>query len=93
MTGLRILNPVPPSLVTERPLADRPSSLAGLRLGVLDNRKANAGDLLTAVADGIVARHPDIELVVERKLASAAAPTEVLDRLRTCHAVVLAIAD
>ena len=94
--GIRFHTPVPPSVVTERPLADRlgrPTGLAGARIGLLDNRKANAGALLAAVAGELAARHPDLETVVEQKLASAAAPDDVLDRLRSCHAVILAIAD
>ncbi len=96
MTGIAFHRPVPPSVVVERPLADRlapPTGLAGARIGLLDNRKANAGALLAAVAGELAARHPDIETVVEHKLASAAAPDEVLERLRACHAVILAIAD
>lgn len=90
---ITFLSPVPPSLVTEHPLAPRLDSLAGRRIGLLDNRKANAGALLDSVAGELAARHPDVEVLTEHKLASAAAPDDVLDRLRTCHAVVLAIAD
>ena len=93
MTGIAILNPVPPSVVTEHPLATRLDGLAGARIGLLDNRKANALGLLRSVAGELTDRHPDVEVVTEHKLASAGAPDDVLDRLRTCHAVILAIAD
>jgi hypothetical protein len=90
---ITFLSPVPPSLITEHPLAHRLDTLAGRRIGLLDNRKANAGALLDSVAEQLTARFADVEVVTEHKLASAAAPDDVLDRLRTCHAVVLAIAD
>lgn len=93
MDSLTFLNPVPPSLVDERPLAPRLDRLDGHRLGLLDNRKTNAGGLLDRVGTGLAERHPDLEIVTEQKLASAAAPAEVIERLQTCHAVLLAIAD
>jgi hypothetical protein len=93
MSGIRILNPVPPSLIDEHPLAPRLGGLAGRRIGLLENRKANALGLVQAVARAITERHPDIEVVTEHKNAPAAAPGDVMERLRTCHAVILAIAD
>jgi hypothetical protein len=93
MNTISFLSPVPPSLVTEHRLAPRLDHLAGRRIGLLDNRKANAGALLASVAGELTGRHPDVEFVTEHKLASAAAPDEVMGRLQSCHAVVLAIAD
>ncbi len=93
MSPLTILSPVPRSVVTERPLAARPVTIGGTRVGLLDNRKANAGALLEVVGRELTARHPDIELVSEHKSAPAPAPDAVHARLRTCDAVVLAIAD
>jgi hypothetical protein len=38
-------------------LAPRPTSLQGLRLGLVDNRKVNAGPILEKIADRLAARH------------------------------------
>jgi len=43
----------PPGLA----LAPRPRSLAGLRLGLVDNRKVNAAAILERIADRLAARH------------------------------------
>ena len=93
MSELSFLSPVPPSVVAEHPLSGRIPALDGARIGLLDNRKANALGLLESVGRELVARHRGVELVLEHKLASAGAPEDVLGRLRTCDAVVLAIAD
>lgn len=96
---VRFYSPVAPSRVEERPLADRLDGFARrdrsdvVRIGLLDNQKANAGHLLEAVGRGLTARHPGIELVTERKIATSPSPPEVMERLRSYDAVVLAIAD
>lgn len=46
MTELIVYDPTGRVEVEPRPLAPRPSSIAGLRVGVLDNTKWNAGRLL-----------------------------------------------
>ena len=93
MGSLEILSPVAPTRSMERPLAPRLGQLEGARVGLLDNQKANAGLLLEGVGRELAARHPDLALTVEQKIATSASPAEVMDRLRTCDAVVLAIAD
>jgi hypothetical protein len=93
VAGLEFLVPVPPSVVSERPLAPRLAALDGRRLALLDNQKANAGALLGQIAGHLARLHPDIDLVMERKAATSAAPEHVMAHLRTCDAVILAIAD
>lgn len=93
MAPLEFLSPVAPTRVDERPLAARPDVLAGRRIALLDNQKANAGRLLQAVGAEISRRHADVDLVTEKKIATSPSPAEVMDRLRTVDAVVLAIAD
>jgi hypothetical protein len=39
------------------PLAPRPASLQGLRLGLVDNRKINAAAILEKIAERLAARH------------------------------------
>jgi hypothetical protein len=93
MASLTILSPVAPTRVDEHPLADRLDGLDGARIALLDNQKANAGRLLDTVGVELTRRFPSVALTTERKIASAGSPAEVMDRLRTCDAVVLAIAD
>lgn len=93
MAPLQILSPVAEPRVTERPLAPRPDTLAGKRVALLDNQKANAGRLLVAVGHHLTSSHPGLVLTTERKIATSPSPEEVMGRLRTCDAVVLAIAD
>lgn len=38
-------------------LAPRPATLKGLRLGLVDNRKVNAGPILEKIADRLAAKH------------------------------------
>ena len=93
MTMIDILSPVAATRTVELALAPRLPELKRVRIGWLDNMKANAGDLLGFVAAAWQARGCDFELVRAAKNATVAAPDAVMRRLRTCHAVVLAIAD
>ncbi len=87
---LEVHVPVAEPRVDAAPLAARPATLDGCRIGWLDNRKANAGALLDALA-----RHLGgaATAVRQTKDATAAAPDVVMAHLKSCHAVVLAIAD
>ncbi|MEL7156846.1 MAG: hypothetical protein AAFN30_09635 [Actinomycetota bacterium] len=93
MSTLRILSPVAETRTVERPLADRPSALARRRIALLDNQKANAGLLLEEVGRHLAGANPDMVIERERKIATSPSPDEVLGRLQTVDAVVLAIAD
>lgn len=93
MTIVEILIPVAATRVKDSPLAPRLSSLSGKRIGCLDNMKANAGALLRYTAEALRARGHVFEVVNAAKNATAAAPDTVMAHLKTCDAVVLAIAD
>ena len=93
MASLQFYAPAAPSRVAEQPLAERPTGLDGLTVALLDNQKANAGRLLAEVGAELGRRHPGMAVVTERKIATSPSPAEVMDRLRTVDAVVLAIAD
>jgi len=93
MPMIEICVPVATPRVNARPLAPRPAAIAGHRIGWLDNRKANAGLLLREVEAAWRAAGRAFESVWCAKNATAAAPDEVMRHLRTCDAVVLAIAD
>ena len=53
---MRVLSPVGATAATIKPLARRRPSLAGLRIGVLDNSKPNADVLLDRVAERLAER-------------------------------------
>ena len=78
---MKILNPLgaraSASSVT-KPLAPRPRSLRGLRIGVLDNSKPNADVLLVGVAELIVARESAAEIVRWQK-PGASYPAAMMD--------------
>lgn len=85
-----ILSPVPPVMADKIPLAPRPESLAGARIGILDNCKANAGRLLASVADYLVEHEHAVLGPSERKPHTAMpAPDTVLDRLVADSDIVL----
>jgi hypothetical protein len=90
---IEILVPVAATRVHERSLAPRVDNLAGRRVGLLSNRKANAGLLLDVLAEELTRLVGAVELMSEAKGAASAAPAEVMGRLVRCDAVVLAIAD
>jgi hypothetical protein len=73
----------PDGVVTEPPhrLAPARATLAGARIGVLDNLKPNAGLLLTSVADQLAARAKAPAPLVLTKNAAKPAPPEVLEQL------------
>ena len=93
MTIVDVLVPVAATRVVDRPLSPRLASLSGKRIACLDNRKANAGALLHYTAQALRDSGHDFEIVMAAKNATAAAPATVMAHLKTCDAVVLAIAD
>ena len=62
-------------------------------IGFLNNRKANAGFLLTQVETHLREAWGDFTVVTGEKNAALAAPADVQARLSTCDAVVFAIGD
>ncbi len=62
-------------------LAPSPPVLSGLRIGVLDNTKPNAGLLLGQMASRLAERTGAIVAHTETKNAALAAPDQVLGRL------------
>jgi hypothetical protein len=93
MTSIKILSPVAPTRVVERPLANRRADLPGRHIGLLDNQKANAAGLLDEVGRELVDRYPTLTITREHKIATSPSPPDVMERMRTYDAVVLAIAD
>jgi hypothetical protein len=82
----------PRGVVEAAPLATSPrvKSLAGLRLGLLDNTKWNAGKLLRGVRDRLARKHAFAAVNYYRKesFAAAAAP-ELLAEIAANNDIVL----
>jgi hypothetical protein len=93
MPLIELLDPTSAPRVKELPLARRPGSLAGKKLGFLSNGKANASLLLVEIEQLLAARLGGLAIVWRDKGAAEPAPEEVMERLRLCDAVITAIAD
>lgn len=93
MPMIEILSPVPPTRTARRTLAARLDGLAGRRIAWFDNQKANAAALLAGLAAALRDQGVTFASVVLDKNATAPAPPDMMAHLKTCDAVVLAIAD
>ena len=85
---MNVLSPLGATAAIVKPLARRRPSLAGLRIGVLDNSKPNAGVLLHRVAELLAARTGAAGVRGWSK-PSAARPAEILDDIARGADVVL----
>ncbi len=91
---MRVLDPVSRSTPREQPLSERPKTLAGTRIGLLDNLKPGARVLLDTFAELLAERYPDATIVrVQKEDVGAACPAEGMAELARCHAAVTAIGD
>ena len=91
--GIRLYDPTaePRKIVAQ--LAPRLTSLAGKRIGILDNSKANAGTLMLAVAERLKDRF-GVRDIVKREKGIAGAPNpDILAALTTCDFVLVGSAD
>ena len=68
-------------------LAVRPATLAGLRVGVLDNGKEQADVLLGRVAE-LLARDGATAVFARKPSFSRVAPPEAIDALTMCDIVI-----
>ena len=93
MDEIEVLSPVAETRAPRRDLSRRPDALSGLRVGWLNNRKANAADLLSGLEASMREAGGEFESLKQAKDPTAAAPEAVMAHLKTCDAVVLAIAD
>jgi len=94
MGTIRVLSPVVNSKVSQSAPLPLPATLAGRRLGFLDNTKANFELLLRGMEALLRERAGLADVVYERKAnSSTPAPPEVLARLRDVDLVVTGSAD
>ncbi len=90
----RLMNPVGTTLLQRHPIAPRLDTLKGKRLGLLDNTKKNADLLLHGVAEILKREHGLADVIYRRKVSSSpAAPTQMIDELAGCDAVINAYGD
>jgi len=90
---LEIVNPAGVPAATRSALASRRfDSLAGLRIGLLDNNKPNADKFLEIVGDLLNARYPDVHLVAKRKMTRMEADG-LSELAASCDVVINAFAD
>jgi hypothetical protein len=94
MGTIRVLSPVVDSKVSQTASRPLPSSLAGKRLGVLDNTKANFALLARRLEAELRVRAGVADVIYERKAnSSTPAPPEILARLRDVDLVLTGAAD
>jgi hypothetical protein len=85
---MNVLGPLGRTPDTVGSLARRPSSLTGLRIGVLDNSKPNADVLLGCIAEALAARAGGATIRRWTKPGSSR-PATMIDEIATAADVVL----
>ena len=95
MAKIHIVAPDAPFEAGEKLEPKRKLGTGGIRLGVLDNTKANADHLLNLIVDGVKAEFNVESVVYKRKAASSRpAPDRMLDELaEEADLVISAMAD
>lgn len=90
MKTITIYSPEGPRGISPQQLAPVPSVLAGVRIGVLDNRKPNARLLLQTLAETLAQRtSARVSLVTAKANAAVACEPQVLGQLRQEADVIL----
>ena len=73
----------------------RPKSLAGLRIGLVDNTKHNSDQLLLRIAALLEAKHGAKAHIIRKKKSAGAAPhSEIVEEFKAhCDVVVAGVGD
>jgi hypothetical protein len=90
---IRLYDPTAAPRAIDAKLAARLDSLAGKRIGILDNGKANAGTLMLAVARVLQDRHGAGEIVKRNKPVAGPPAPEILEALSHCDLALVGSAD
>ena len=90
---IRLYDPTAEPRTVVAQLAPRLTSLAGKRIGILDNGKANAGTLMLAVTKILQERYGVGEVVKRDKPVAGPPSAEALDALARCDFVLVGSAD
>jgi hypothetical protein len=89
-----LLLPHDPETEQSKEFAPRPKTLDGKILGLLDNRKGNADNLLMRFGELLGERYNLKDIVyVTKPIFSRPAPEAMLEELEGCDVVLTAIAD
>lgn len=91
--GIRLYDPTAEPRAVAARLAPRLTSLAGARVGILDNGKANAGVLMLDVARLLQERHGAGEVVKRDKPVAGPPAPEILAALSECDLALVGSAD
>lgn len=89
------LDPTVAPLSADGVVADRPTSLDGLTVGLLANGKLNSEEMLTALHDALADRFEFSGVVERNKLnASRPCPSEIIDEIvDLCDVVITSSGD
>lgn len=88
-----IVSPVGQPAIRKNTLAKRRGgTVAGLRIGLLDNNKPNADKFLSFTGEMLQQRYQNVELVFRRKLSRTEAEC-LPDLVARCDVVINAFAD
>ena len=90
---IRLYDPTAEPRAIDAKLAPRLTSLAGKRVGILDNGKANAGTLMLAVAKILQDRHGAGDIVKRNKPVAGPPAPEILEALSHCDLALVGSAD
>ncbi len=91
---MHVCSPVGPSAGHRIVFADRPASLEGLRIGLLDNQKAPVDRILDHLRARLSERFPGTSFVsAAKKLTGHPAAEDVLRSLEGCDVVINALGD
>ena len=91
--GIRLYDPTAEPRAVAATLAPRLTSLAGTRIGILDNGKANAGTLMLAVTRILQQRYGVGEIVKRDKPVAGPPSPEALAALSQCDFALVGSAD
>lgn len=92
--GVTLLDPTAQAEPESLQLAARPDSLSGKRLGLIENTKQNASELLEAVYALLQAELEPVSVIRRTVPATALASDSLLDELaRDCDLVIEAVGD
>jgi hypothetical protein len=90
---LTVYDPTAEPRVQGVTLAPRPATLRGRRAGILDNGKANAGFLMSAIVERLRQTHGVTDVVKRQKPVAGPPSPEVVADLSRCDFVLVGSAD
>jgi len=93
--SLQIYDPTTGASGRNVKFAARPQSLAGLRIGLVDNTKHNSDQLLLRIAGLLESKHGAKAHLIRRKKSAGAAPhAEIIEEYKAnCDVIVAGVGD